>query len=88
LNCLIAGLSVASPLTTLGSTRKIACPDAPSDQFDGDWYCSQQPHSAEKKNPAVFGTIQRCGMVVIEMLPNVRQTTIELLIKTTLMSAS
>ena len=35
----------------------------------------------EKEKPPVFGMIQRCGLVVIQMLPNVRQVTIEPLIK-------
>ena len=39
----------------------------------------------EKEKPPVFGMIQRCGEVVIEMLANVRQTTIEPLIKTTVL---
>lgn len=36
----------------------------------------------------MFGMIQRCGEVVIAMLPDVRQTTIEPLIKTTVMPES
>ena len=35
----------------------------------------------DKEKPPVFGMIQRCGDVVIQMLANVRQTTIEPLIK-------
>ena len=38
----------------------------------------------EKEKPPVFGMIQRCGQVVVQMLPNVRQTTIEPLIKATI----
>ena len=37
----------------------------------------------EKEKPPVFGMIQRCGEVVIRMLANVRQKTIEPLIKAT-----
>jgi transposase len=36
---------------------------------------------AEKEKPPVFGMIQRCGQVVIQMLANVRQATLEPLIK-------
>lgn len=39
----------------------------------------------EKEKPPVFGMIQRSGEVVIEMLAKVRQTTIEPLIKTTVL---
>lgn len=35
----------------------------------------------EKEKPPVFGMIQRCGLVVIQMLANVRRVTIEPLIK-------
>ena len=35
----------------------------------------------EKEKPPVFGMIQRCGQAVIRMLDNVKQTTIEPLIK-------
>jgi len=42
----------------------------------------------DKEKPPVFGMIQRCGEVVIEMLPDVRQATIEPLIKTTVMPES
>jgi hypothetical protein len=35
----------------------------------------------EKEKPPIFGMIQRNGDVVIQMLPNVRQKTIEPLIK-------
>ena len=38
----------------------------------------------EKEKPPIFGMIQRCGQVVIQMLPNVRQATIEPLIKATI----
>lgn len=38
----------------------------------------------EKEKPPIFGMIQRCGLVVIQMLPNVRQATIEPLIKATI----
>jgi transposase-like protein len=38
----------------------------------------------EKEKPPIFGMIQRCGQVVIQMLPNVRQTTIKPLIKATI----
>ena len=37
----------------------------------------------EKEKPPIFGMIQRCGQVVIQMLPNVQQATIEPLIKAT-----
>ena len=37
----------------------------------------------EKERPPVFGMIQRCGQVVIQMLENVQQVTIEPLIKQT-----
>ena len=36
-----------------------------------------------KEKPPVFGMIQRCGEVVIRMLENVQQVTIEPLIKAT-----
>ena len=39
----------------------------------------------DKEKPPVFGMIQRCGEVVIQMLANVRQTTIEPSIKTTVL---
>jgi transposase-like protein len=39
----------------------------------------------EKEKPPVFGMIQRGGEVVIQMLTNVQQTTIEPLIKTTVL---
>ena len=35
----------------------------------------------EKEKPPVFGMIQRCGEVVIQMLANVQQKTIEPLIR-------
>ncbi|WP_216594044.1 IS1595 family transposase [Desulfobacter postgatei] len=38
----------------------------------------------EKEKPPIFGMIQRCGQVVIQMRPNVRQTTIEPLIRATI----
>ncbi len=38
----------------------------------------------EKEKPPIFGMIQRCGQVVIQMLPNVQQVTIEPLIKATI----
>jgi transposase-like protein len=37
----------------------------------------------EKEKPPVFGMIQRCGAVVIQMLENVQQATIEPIIKAT-----
>ena len=37
----------------------------------------------EKEKPPIFGMIQRCGLVVIQMLANVQQVTIEPLIKAT-----
>ncbi len=37
-----------------------------------------------KREATYFGMIQRCGQVVIQMLPNVRQATIEPLIKATI----
>jgi transposase-like protein len=37
----------------------------------------------EKEKPPIFGMIQRCGQVVIQMLANVRQATIEPLIRAT-----
>lgn len=42
----------------------------------------------EKEKPPIFGMIQRCGQVFIRMLPNVRQHTIEPLIKTTVLQGS
>jgi len=39
----------------------------------------------EKEKPPIFGMIQRCGQVVIQMLANVRQVTIESLIKATVL---
>ena len=39
----------------------------------------------EKEKPPIFGMIQRCGQVVIQMLANVRQITIEPLIKATVL---
>mgnify|MGYP001569828659 FL=1 len=42
----------------------------------------------EKEKPPVFGMIQRCGEVVIRMLENVQQVTIEPLIKATVTSGS
>lgn len=39
----------------------------------------------EKEKPPVFGMIQRCGEVVIQMLENVKLATIEPLIKTTVL---
>ena len=39
----------------------------------------------EKEKPPVFGMIQRCGQVSIQMLANVQQTTIEPLIKATVL---
>jgi len=38
----------------------------------------------EKERPPVFGMMQRCGQVVINMLANVQQKTIEPLIKDTI----
>jgi len=38
----------------------------------------------EKEKPPVFGMIQRCGQVVINMLANVKQKTIEPFIKETI----
>jgi len=40
--------------------------------------------SLEKEKPSIFGMIQRCGQVVIQMLPNVQQITIEPLINATI----
>ncbi len=37
----------------------------------------------EKEKPPIFGMVQRCGQVVIKMLSNVRQVTIEPLIRAT-----
>lgn len=42
----------------------------------------------EKEKPPVFGMIQRGGEVVIQMLANVRQKTIEPLIKATIASGA
>lgn len=42
----------------------------------------------EKEKPPIFGMIQRCGQVVIRMLENVQQVTIEPLIKATVLSGS
>jgi len=42
----------------------------------------------EKEKPPVFGMIQRCGEVVIAMLENVQQKTIEPLIKRTVLPSS
>ncbi len=42
----------------------------------------------EKEKPPVFGMIQRCGEVVIRMLENVQQVTIEPLIKATVTKGS
>jgi len=42
----------------------------------------------EKEKPPVFGMIQRCGDVVIQMLPDVRQETIKPLIKNTVLPGS
>jgi transposase len=39
----------------------------------------------EKEKPPIFGMIQRCGQVVIQMLANVRQVTIKPLIKATVL---
>jgi len=39
----------------------------------------------EKEKPPVFGMIQRCGLVAIQMLANVRQVTIEPLIKSVIL---
>jgi transposase-like protein len=39
----------------------------------------------EKEKPPIFGMIQRCGQVVIQMLANVRQITIEPLIKSSVL---
>ena len=39
----------------------------------------------EKEKPPVFGMIQRCGLVVIKMLANVRRVTIEPLIKSVIL---
>lgn len=39
----------------------------------------------EKEKPPIFGMIQRCGQVVIQMLANVRQITIKPLIKATVL---
>ena len=39
----------------------------------------------EEEKPTVFGVIQRCGLVVIQTLANVRQITIEPLIKLTVL---
>jgi len=41
-----------------------------------------------KEKPPVFGIIQRCGEVVIQMLANVRQQTIKPLIKDTVLPGS
>lgn len=41
-----------------------------------------------KEKPPVFGMIQRCGQVVIQMLANVQQVTIEPLIKQTVLSGT
>ncbi len=38
----------------------------------------------EKEKPPVFGMVQRCGEVVIQMLENVRQATIKPLVKATI----
>ena len=38
----------------------------------------------EKEKPPIFGMIQRCGDVMIQMLENVRQVTIEPIIKATI----
>ena len=38
----------------------------------------------EKERPPVFGMVQRCGQVVINMLANVQQKTIEPFIKETI----
>ena len=42
----------------------------------------------EKEKPPVFGMIQRGGQVVINLLANVKQTTIEPLIKDTIVSGT
>jgi len=42
----------------------------------------------EKEKPPIFGMIQRCGQVVIRMLADVRQVTIEPLIKNTVLPGS
>lgn len=39
----------------------------------------------EKEKPPVFGMIQRCGLVIIQMLANVQQQTIAPLIKASVM---
>jgi len=39
----------------------------------------------DKEKPPVFGMIQRCGDVAIQMLANVRQKTIEPIIKATVL---
>lgn len=39
----------------------------------------------EKEKPPVFGMIQRCGLVIIQMLANVQQQTIAQLIKASVM---
>lgn len=41
-----------------------------------------------KEKPPVFGMIQRCGQVVIQMLETVQQVTIEPLIKQTVLSGT
>jgi len=41
-----------------------------------------------KEKPPIFGMIQRCGLVVIHMLENVQQPTIEPLIKHTVVPGS
>jgi transposase-like protein len=42
----------------------------------------------EKEKPPVFGMIQRCGDVAIQMLENVQQKTIEPIIKATVLPES
>ena len=42
----------------------------------------------EKEKPPVFGMVQRCGEVVLQMLSNVQQTTIEPLIRATVVPGS
>jgi transposase-like protein len=42
----------------------------------------------EKEKPPVFGMVQRCGEVAIQMLSNVQQTTIEPVIRATVLPGS
>ena len=42
----------------------------------------------QKEKPPIFGMIQRCGQVVIQMLANVRRVTIEPLIKATVLAGT